>query len=194
MNNYGEELAYWYLRLNGFFPITNFVLHSLKNKRLKTPYIADADILAIRPPNASEEIGGLRLKYDSHTDIVRSDEASKYIFVYCEVKTGDSYKVPVFPPERIEYARKRFGLNVEPQTEDCENHIDNIFKKVLIAKRKQKNVKNDDVDVFISLDNDAIPFIRNRFKEYDEYKYPSRMFFNSSLIQLLIHEEKQGKK
>ena len=25
--NFAEELVYWYLRLNGFFPITNFVLH-----------------------------------------------------------------------------------------------------------------------------------------------------------------------
>ncbi len=25
--NYGETLAYWYLRLNGFFPLRNFVLH-----------------------------------------------------------------------------------------------------------------------------------------------------------------------
>ncbi len=26
--NYAETLAYWYLRLNGFFPLKNFVLHS----------------------------------------------------------------------------------------------------------------------------------------------------------------------
>jgi hypothetical protein len=25
--NSSEELAYWYLRLNGFFPLTNFVIH-----------------------------------------------------------------------------------------------------------------------------------------------------------------------
>ena len=25
--NFAEQLVYWYLRLNGFFPITNFVLH-----------------------------------------------------------------------------------------------------------------------------------------------------------------------
>ena len=25
--NFGESLAYWYFRLNGFIPLTNFVLH-----------------------------------------------------------------------------------------------------------------------------------------------------------------------
>lgn len=25
--NYGETLAYWYLRLNGFFLLNNFVVH-----------------------------------------------------------------------------------------------------------------------------------------------------------------------
>jgi hypothetical protein len=27
--NYGETLAYWYLRLNGFFLLQNFVLHPI---------------------------------------------------------------------------------------------------------------------------------------------------------------------
>lgn len=89
-----------------------------------------------------------------------------------------------------EYALKRFGLSATP-IENSENNMEYIFKKVLIAKKRRKNVSAGDVDVFINLD-DAISFIRNRFKEYDEFKYPSRMFFNSSLIQLLIHEQKEN--
>jgi hypothetical protein len=27
MNNYGEAWAYWYLRLNDFLPLGNFVVH-----------------------------------------------------------------------------------------------------------------------------------------------------------------------
>ena len=29
--NFAEQLVYWYLRLNGYFPITNFVLHQVQN-------------------------------------------------------------------------------------------------------------------------------------------------------------------
>ena len=32
MRNYGEELAYWYLRLNGFFLIENFVIHNQEHE------------------------------------------------------------------------------------------------------------------------------------------------------------------
>jgi hypothetical protein len=52
-NNYGEELAYWYLRLNGFFTINNLVLHHNSEGRT-----SDADILAERFPYVHEEVGG----------------------------------------------------------------------------------------------------------------------------------------
>lgn len=40
-DNYGEERAYWYLRLNGFFPLSNFVVH----KDEMVQYRADVDLL-----------------------------------------------------------------------------------------------------------------------------------------------------
>lgn len=177
MSNYGEELAYWYLRLNGFFPITNFVIHS-------RPHHAEADILAIRPPNVSEEIRvGRKLVCDN--EIVSDGEESKNIFVYCEVKTGDNYEIDnLFNTERIKYALRRFGLNPETTTiNGSVTPLENgIFKKVLIG-----NINNMGVNAkFIDLD-DVIKFICKRFRENDAHKYGSRLFFNSSLTQLLIH-------
>jgi hypothetical protein len=49
--NYGEELAYWYLRLNGFFPISNFVVH----RSLDVPNTSDVDVVAVRPPHVFEQ-------------------------------------------------------------------------------------------------------------------------------------------
>jgi len=183
VDNYGEELGYWYLRLNGFFPLTNFVLHSLRDEHSKRDYNADVDLLAIRPPNAYEEIKGVQLELD--TKIVPNSEKSKYIFVYCEVKTGDYEVEKLFLNERIEYVKKRCGLTNTSTKSGY--HI----KKVLIANEEENGLL--DGIVFISL-TDVISFIRNRFKTYDEYKYPSRMFFKSSLIQLLIHEAKEASK
>lgn len=51
--NFGEELVYWYLRLNGFFIINNFVLHHDTASRT-----SDADLLAVRFPYVYEDIGG----------------------------------------------------------------------------------------------------------------------------------------
>lgn len=157
----------------------------------KKPNNADADILAIRPPNAGEEIREQRLECDRK--IISRDEESKYVFVYCEVKTGDGYKVEnLFPEERIEYVLKRFGLDYERPIEDPKIAIgDNIFMKILIAKNKKRNT--DGKAIFIGLD-DVISFIKERFGYYKEDKYPSRMFFNSALIQFLIHEAKHENK
>jgi hypothetical protein len=63
--NYGETLAYWYLRLNGFFPLRNFVLHPLNGSEANDRYTADSDLLAIRFPYVYEEIGGQPEDWDS---------------------------------------------------------------------------------------------------------------------------------
>lgn len=53
--NFGETLAYWYLRLNGFFPLSNFVLHRDEET---IEHSADADLLAVRFPFVYEAVGG----------------------------------------------------------------------------------------------------------------------------------------
>jgi hypothetical protein len=60
--NFGETLAYWYLRLNGFFPLKDFVLHRPHNPDDTEDYLiertSDADLLAVRFPHVIENIGG----------------------------------------------------------------------------------------------------------------------------------------
>jgi hypothetical protein len=85
--NYGETLAYWYLWLNGFFPLKNFVLHS--SHRTKDAYpsarfnnidpennymqAVDSDLIAIRFPFVYEEVGGQSpLSHRSLEERVRS--------------------------------------------------------------------------------------------------------------------------
>ncbi len=64
MSNFSEVLTYWYLRLNGFFPITNWVFHrSIDGARIQ----ADADLIAIRFPYVREVVGGLEEDWDTVT-------------------------------------------------------------------------------------------------------------------------------
>lgn len=159
-------------------------------KKDETCYNADADILAIRPPNVIEVIKEGEVGLDDK--IISGDEKSRCVFVYCEVKTGE-YKVDdkFFPTERIKYVFKRFGLDPNVVTEDSQILIGNrTFKKILIANELKRNA--DKKATFIPLES-TIEFIRGRFESYYEDKYPSRMFFNSSLIQQFINEANNKK-
>jgi hypothetical protein len=51
--NFSEQLAYWYLRLNGFFPLTNFVLH---HHGTGERHSSDADIVAVRFPTCMRQL------------------------------------------------------------------------------------------------------------------------------------------
>jgi hypothetical protein len=43
-----ELIASWYLRFNGYFPLTSFILHDAGATKQVGGQITDADILAIR--------------------------------------------------------------------------------------------------------------------------------------------------
>jgi len=45
-----EELAHWHVRLNGFFTITNFVVHPTR----KGSQLSDGDIVDVRFPYRAE--------------------------------------------------------------------------------------------------------------------------------------------
>jgi len=100
--NYGEELAYWYFRLNGFFPLTNFVLHAGE----EVLYTSDCDVLAIRHPHVYEEVGGQPLDWDSV--LLERLDFERTIGIVCEVKTGRFNTV--FNSSNVSYAIKRLGF------------------------------------------------------------------------------------
>jgi len=52
--DYAEEFAYWYQRLNGFFPITDFVLHVLEGY---------TNTLALRASFTGELVHELKLAF-----------------------------------------------------------------------------------------------------------------------------------
>ena len=82
--NFAEEIAYWYLRLNGFLPLTNFVLHGQPGHRRTS----DADLIAVRFPHVSEEIGGQPDDWDERFERWGVD-LGKTIGLVVEVKSGE---------------------------------------------------------------------------------------------------------
>jgi hypothetical protein len=109
--NYGETLTYWYLRLNGFIPLRNFVLH---RQNIETRQSADTDLLAVRFPHVHEVIGGLPDDWDNDTfpgwglDLRTLRHNLAFIV---EVKTGPvGRRIASFRPERLQADLRRVGI------------------------------------------------------------------------------------
>lgn len=83
--NYSESLTYWYLRLNGFFPLSNLVLHRWN---IGNHPSADTDLLAIRFPRVFEQIGGQQDDWDQQRFIGWGLRLDEPLALIVEVKSG----------------------------------------------------------------------------------------------------------
>lgn len=109
--NYGELLAYWYLRLNGFTPMVDFVLHQVGAERT-----SDIDLLAVRLPGVVETVGGLPGDWDNwFRDYAGVDITKTPVAVIGEVKTGQGVRARdierSFNGGRTTCALRRLGLH-----------------------------------------------------------------------------------
>ena len=186
MLNYGEELAYWYLRFNGFFIITNFVLHYEQENKP-----SDFDLLAIRFPHERKKIKGRTLENDQN--LIRKLNNDKIIGLICEVKTGrKNHPKSLYNETYLLQALDRFGFieDNSSYTNELKNRsiidIEGKYQvgKVYIAEGKPKKFGC----INISL-NTISEFIKKRIKEDIGSKYMDRMRFPSSLLQYIIWQE-----
>lgn len=197
MANYAEELAYWYLRLNGFFLIENFVIHRSNGDVQGIKYRSDADLLAVRFPGVIEVLGEKTLECD--TDFLfKKFNSSKIIGLVVEVKSGEDWKeLKIFEDmDRMTYALRRLGfLNGEMIEELASEEswtivdIDRDFQvgKLLVHDLKNIPEKYEGKVVPVKLTT-VKEFIEKRFRDNKVEKFMSRLFFPSSLIQSMAWE------
>jgi hypothetical protein len=197
--NFGETLAYWYFRLNGFFPLPNFVLH---RDPQTIEHSSDADILAIRFPFVHEIVGGQEADWDR--EMFRQwglDLSTQTIGFIVEVKTGrnsEEYRENIrqsFNLERLIYSVQRLGFypheavrEIACQLLNAPIYIDDgrhfVLAKLLVAI----NFPRDDQippSLKLSLDN-AENFILSRIAKYRRQKESDRLRFPSDLMQYLM--------
>lgn len=185
--NYGEEIAYWYFRINGFFPLINFVVHRTKEIKHST----DIDLLAIRFPNVYETIGGQQDDWDSK--LLNHFDNDAILGVLCEVKTGNYDVNSLFKFETVRYALPRFGF--KPTLEEHANKLKNSKmvtfsyknQKYQIAKILVSNNGNRGEVYFMHFQLFALEeFITDRIKRYKDKKWQDRMFFPSNYLAAKI--------
>lgn len=192
--NYGETLTYWYFRLNGFFPVMDFVLHGENGTASRS---ADCDLLAIRHPHVYEDVGGRHDDWDIKFNELGIDLRNKIVGAIIEVKTGE-YTASThrnietsFSGRRLKYAINRFGFWPQPESEDISHRLQTLphivhdrycILKLAIADAPQ-NREHPYWHLMTLEEVDA--FIFRRFEFYQQ-KFPDRHFFPSDLMQYMI--------
>lgn len=193
--NYGETLAYWYLRLNGFFLLRNFVLHPLQESEAGDRYPADSDLLAIRFPHVYEEIGGQPEDWDSRLSTWGFSLHEDIIGLIVEVKTSPNLvrarlESNSFNQRRIRQAVQRMGMFERAETMSVANellqnpistkrgpyHLGKLLVSHRMLEGKWLNITLEESE----------RFIRDRLRKYSNLKRRDRMFFPDELIQYLV--------
>lgn len=182
--NHAEEAAFWYLRLNGFFAITNFVVHASG----EVMHSSDCDVLGVRLPFVYEEIGGQDRDWDPY--LRQQLNFARPIGIVCEVKSGAYDTERLFREEVLGYAVARLGF---VPVDDVAAVSNALRHKPIVALADGTEIAK----LLIARDEAEGPFLMRglgdiedflvqRINRYPKEKYADRMFFGPVLFQTLI--------
>jgi hypothetical protein len=184
--NFGERIAYWYLRLQGFLLVEDFVLHA----GAQIDRTADADLLAVRHMYSEEEISGQILSPDKclQTQLAAHQ---RNVGLVVQVKTGtESRAGRAFEHSRLVYALRFLGIAPPDHAHTLAAALadkplvewapDWTIAKLLIAE----SPANDEFALTVPLD-DALAFIRDRLALHRVRKAADRLSFHDELMQFL---------
>jgi hypothetical protein len=188
MKNYAEELAYWYLRFNGFFIINNHVAHGgdrraneLLNARQAGAH-SDSDLLAIKTPYVREDVGINEHRCETITRLIADD---LFAGVICEIKSGEDDTIT---NANLPVQIKRIGLF--EYTDDIKRRLEqestfhNDRKGIIKILIKNNGTLVDSWNV-ITIQY-VTDFIRERFRRLRDRKLGGWDKFDSSLMQFLL--------
>jgi hypothetical protein len=129
-----EILTKWYLRLNGYFTIDNFIVHNpdiISNGIVSNS--TETDVLAIRLKHSREIAGELHIAND---EMLLNGLLSNLDFVIAEVKTGDEKKPNKVwrnnNKEAVKYIIRFSGII------ESEEEITRVAEKLLIERIYEK--------------------------------------------------------
>jgi len=168
-----ESLAYWYLRLNGFLTIANFVVHPDQGANQET----DVDVLGVRFPYRAENL--VRPMRDDDIFIRKRD---KSYLVIAEVKSSScALNGPWTKPERQNMLRVLRSVGAFPRPESelvaqalyTEGHYTSQLYYVSLmcfGSEVNPDVKTRYPEVPQLVWPEVLAFIHRRFSEYRKPK------------------------
>lgn len=197
MNNYAEELAYWYLRLNEFFPLPNLMTYRWEKAGPSdalcswnaVEHSADADLVALRAPFVTEPIGGMPDDWDcaKFNEQWHVPLTSAHVGLIVEVKSGPYGELAADRPDQLQYCVGRLGLFPSAKIPKIAQELTiapSVFRDGAYVGKLLVGVQAPPERwLYLPLE-DAEAFIHKRMHTYVE-KDRDRMFFPSPLIQYL---------
>jgi hypothetical protein len=192
MKNYGEELVYWYFRLNGFIPMADFVLHGDK-----VLIGSDCDLVALRYPHVFESVGGQADDWDNELLRALGYDGKRTLVTFVQVKTGEGdgdqvAKIGKYFSDHLDYLAKRIGIWPPDEASsiakafqgtallETEHHL--LSKVVVLRSARDRREEPTWIDWPF---RKAIHFVMRRMKKYKSPKFKDRMHFPDSIIQFL---------
>ena len=166
-----EQLAYWYLRLNGFLTIPNFIVHPEIGRDQET----DVDLLAVRFPYRAE----LRSMED---DKIFTRVREKSFVAFAEVKANVcALNGPWTNPNRQNMQKVLRALGAFPTAEievvAAALYGRGVYKNQLyqvsllcLGREESPEVANSHPDVPQVTWSKVLTFIHNRFRTYRNQK------------------------
>jgi hypothetical protein len=186
MSNFAEEIADWYLRLNGFFTILNYVTHKADTE-LKNH--SDLDLLAFRNPHIKEKIG-----INDVEDICPKlmelipELNNKQIGIICEIKGGINR--PNILKEKLEIGVKRIGITADtnPIVEHLKTNTNFCTTNFEIHKIYASDTQENENWANIKISK-MLEFIESRIDKYPE-KVAGWNQYGSNIIQYIAYKRR----
>lgn len=178
MGNKFEQLALWYLRLNGYLTVPNFVLHPDTPGSERT----DADLLAVRFPY-SREVAGTPMRRDD--TLVRKD--GKIDFIIAEVKSGECrLNGPWTNPEprNMQYVLRWLGMILESEVQEVAGELyrNQVCERgnwglrlACFGSRRSERLHHNVVQI---THEEVVKFISDRFRTHADIKTSHRQWDN----------------
>lgn len=187
MSNFPERIAYWYLRLNGFFVIENFVHHAVSGERRA----ADLDLLAVRLPHAVERISGVALSNDAWWSNNGLNLERDRLAVITQVKGGGGDVDRAFSADRIRDAVLRVGAWAETDATAVSQALQCAPKATADGWTAIKmTIGPDPCEQALHLPLvDALRFVERRIRENLDRKRRDWNQFADPLIQMIAFAE-----
>lgn len=197
-----ERVAYWYLRLNGFLQIENFIVHPRTTGGQRT----DADLIGVRFPFRAERL------YDNPDDLMADDtgalrlSSGKIDVVIAEIKAGRcALNGPWTNPtgHNIQRVLAAIGCLASEHIEEASEALyrDALYdslahlriRLVLIGREPDTTLPGTYAGVTQVTWHDALTFIWGRFDRYSRQKAQTQQWdMTGRTLKRLAHDHRHS--